>query len=181
MAKQETLAKDLGEALESGLRRSLERTFRSIIEGTFSAKEAFRDFANAILQEIARILAKRIAAAVVSTALTAIGGQARGGINTGGFRPVQGFTGGGIVSRPTVGIIGEGGSDEAVVPLPGNRKIPVDLRGGGMGGDVNIILDGVIDTADFVSRFRSPAARAEIRGVIQEAMGTRSGFQFRRR
>ena len=36
---------------------------------------------------------------------------------------------GGIVTKPSVGVIGEGGQNEAIVPLPNGRAIPVDMSG----------------------------------------------------
>lgn len=47
----------------------------------------------------------------------------------------QGFATGGVVTGPTLGLIGEGRFNEAVVPLPNGKSIPVDL-GGGTGGDI---------------------------------------------
>ena len=46
------------------------------------------------------------------------------------------FANGGIVTRPTTALIGEGGMNEAVVPLPNGKAIPVDFKKGA-GGDVN--------------------------------------------
>ena len=51
---------------------------------------------------------------------------ANGGIAFGGFRA---FANGGTVSGPTLGLIGEGKYNEAVVPLPDGRSIPVQLGG----------------------------------------------------
>ena len=60
--------------------------------------------------------------------------NANGNVLRGGF---QAFAKGGIVKAPTLGLIGEGGKNEAVVPLPDGRAIPVDFgKGGKMGGDV---------------------------------------------
>ncbi len=52
---------------------------------------------------------------------------ANGGVAPGGFRA---FASGGIVNRPTLGLIGEGRHNEAVVPLPNGRSIPVEMGGG---------------------------------------------------
>jgi hypothetical protein len=49
---------------------------------------------------------------------------ANGGIAYGGF---QAFANGGIVTGPTMGLVGEGRYNEAVVPLPDGKTIPVDL------------------------------------------------------
>lgn len=50
------------------------------------------------------------------------------------------FASGGVVDSPTVAQIGEGGFNEAVVPLPNGRSIPVQMSGGGNNfsqGDTN--------------------------------------------
>ena len=50
---------------------------------------------------------------------------------------IRQFAKGGIVTGPTAAMIGEGGMNEAVVPLPNGKAIPVDFgKGGKMGGDV---------------------------------------------
>ena len=61
---------------------------------------------------------------------------ANGGVFPGGF---QAFAGGGIVNQPTLGLVGEGRYNEAVVPLPDGRSIPVNMRGGGTSVVVNVI------------------------------------------
>ena len=52
---------------------------------------------------------------------------------------------GGIVKRPTLGLVGEGKMNEAVVPLPDGKAIPVNM-GSGMGQNnnvtVNVSMDG---------------------------------------
>jgi hypothetical protein len=53
---------------------------------------------------------------------------ANGAVWKGGF---QSFGAGGTVRQPTLGLIGEGKYNEAIVPLPDGRKIPVDLKGQG--------------------------------------------------
>ena len=67
---------------------------------------------------------------------------ANGAVWNGGF---QAFANGGIVSGPTLGLVGEGKYNEAVIPLPDGKSVPVDLGGmaGGMGGEVtsNIVVN----------------------------------------
>jgi lambda family phage tail tape measure protein len=58
---------------------------------------------------------------------------ANGGIASGGF---QAFANGGIVKGPTLGLVGEGRYNEAIVPLPDGKSIPVDL-GGGASNQIN--------------------------------------------
>jgi phage-related minor tail protein len=68
-------------------------------------------------------------------------GGANGGIAPGGFRK---FARGGIASSPTLGMIGEGRYNEAVVPLPDGKAIPVDMRSNAQNNNitVNISTDG---------------------------------------
>jgi len=58
--------------------------------------------------------------------------NANGNVLLGGF---QAFANGGTVTGPTLGLIGEGRFNEAVVPLPDGRSIPVDL-GQGTGNNI---------------------------------------------
>tara|TARA_R100000278_G_scaffold42874_1_gene37695 strand:- start:1443 stop:5180 length:3738 start_codon:yes stop_codon:yes gene_type:complete len=70
-------------------------------------------------------------------------GLANGGIVKGGFRSAA-YANGGIARRPTIGLIGEGRYDEAVVPLPDGKSIPVSMPGGGMQQNnvtVNVAVD----------------------------------------
>ena len=53
---------------------------------------------------------------------------ANGGIASGGFKA---FANGGMVSSPTLGLVGEGRYNEAIVPLPDGKSIPVKMSGGG--------------------------------------------------
>ncbi len=60
---------------------------------------------------------------------------ANGGVAAGGWKPfpVRAFANGGTVSGPTLGLVGEGKYNEAIVPLPDGKSIPVQMRGGGSG------------------------------------------------
>ena len=53
-------------------------------------------------------------------------GSANGNVLRGGF---QAFANGGVVKGPTLGLVGEGRYNEAVVPLPDGRSIPVQMQG----------------------------------------------------
>lgn len=65
---------------------------------------------------------------------------ANGGIVPGGFRA---FASGGVVTGPTLGLVGEGRYNEAVIPLPDGKSVPVDLGGAGGSGQVisNIVVN----------------------------------------
>lgn len=60
-------------------------------------------------------------------------GYANGGIAMGGFTA---FANGGMVTGPTMGLVGEGRYNEAIVPLPNGKSIPVEL-GGAAGNQMN--------------------------------------------
>jgi tape measure domain-containing protein len=66
--------------------------------------------------------------------------KANGGIFAGGFRA---FASGGVVSGPTLGLVGEGRYNEAVIPLPDGKSVPVDLGGANGGNQItsNIVVN----------------------------------------
>lgn len=65
---------------------------------------------------------------------------ANGGIAPGGFTA---FANGGIVTGPTLGLVGEGRYNEAVIPLPDGKSVPVQLSGGDGGSQIssNIVVN----------------------------------------
>lgn len=147
---------DIGRSIESNLTSAL----TSLIDGTKSAKEAFADMAVAILKDIAAMIAKQL---VLNALITATGGsggffgtllgardggiveQARdGGILAEG-RKVPGYSSGGVARGSKAGYPAILHGTEAVVPLPNNRSIPVELKGaGGQQNNVtvNVSVDG---------------------------------------
>ena len=160
---------EIAGAIES----SISSAITGLISGTMSATEAFHNFFKSVGEAFLNMAAQMIAKLIIikllkgalgmfggggggfdvgSTALGAGGGQL-GGIGT--FGPNFGipqFAKGGIVTGPTTALIGEGGMNEAVVPLPNGRSIPVDMgKGGGAGAvqtniTVNVDQGGQTDT-----------------------------------
>jgi tape measure domain-containing protein len=59
------------------------------------------------------------------------------------FSGVKLFANGGIVKGPTLGLVGEGRYNEAIVPLPNGKSIPVDL-GGAAGGNAAPISTNIV-------------------------------------
>lgn len=69
-----------------------------------------------------------------------ISGFATGGVMTpGGELPLHAYSSGGIANTPQLAIFGEGRMNEAYVPLPDGRTIPVTMSGGGSNVIVNVI------------------------------------------
>lgn len=131
--------------------------FTAMIEGSKSAGEAFAAMAKAILQQIMQIIVqllvvKALQAAgipipgagggIIATEVGAGGGMIKKYANGGIVGPRDGLAG--IVSTPTY-LVGEGRMNEAVVPLPNGRAIPVQMHGGTNQQNnvsVNITMDG---------------------------------------
>lgn len=76
--------------------------------------------------------------------------MANGGVLPGGFRA---FANGGVVTDPTLGLVGEGRYNEAVIPLPDGKSVPVVQTGGRdpieLTNNVNVVLG-----TDFVRSIR---------------------------
>ena len=72
-------------------------------------------------------------------------GMANGGVLKGGFRK---YANGGIANSPTLGMVGEGKYNEAIVPLPNGKAIPVDMRSSAQNNNVtvNVSSDGQTQT-----------------------------------
>jgi hypothetical protein len=109
---------------------------------------------------------------------------ANGGVAGGGWKPfpVRAFANGGMVNGPTLGLVGEGKYNEAIVPLPDGKSIPVQMRGGGRGGGLREAMTGnngggrggntilsmnfetsTINGVEYVSRDQLEAAMAQTR------------------
>ena len=92
---------------------------------------------------------------------------ANGGIAPGGFTP---FANGGMVTGPTMGLVGEGRYNEAIVPLPDGKSIPVELAGGGSSSPTVIVnvdakgsqVEGNEQNANQLGRVISAAVQTEL-------------------
>ena len=92
---------------------------------------------------------------------------ANGGITSGGF---QAFANGGVVTGPTLGLVGEGRYNEAVIPLPDGRSVPVELSGGGSSSPTVIVnvdakgsqVEGNEQNANQLGRAISAAVQTEL-------------------
>ena len=144
----------IGRAVADSFESGMVSAFEGVITGTKSMKDAFKDMATGILKMIARMIAELIAMKIVMAAMSLIptgggmgpapadtmGGFAHGGtFRYGGvMKDPRGYRAGGIATDYSMGGIARGRDagypavlhgTEAVVPLPNNRSIPVDLQG----------------------------------------------------
>ena len=119
--------------------KGLEDMFMKLIEGTANFADAFRGMIKMVLLELAKLAAMRMAATTMSFIGLADGGiipMASGGVINSANR----YSRGGIATEPTY-LVGEGKYNEAVVPLPNGRSIPVEMNGSGA-TNVTINVDG---------------------------------------
>lgn len=138
-----TAGLDAATTIVDGGLQHLTNAFASIIDGTKSAKEAWKDFAKAMLADLAKIIAKQITLNIVQGFVSAT--AEKGAVFPGNVTktvPLRRFESGGVVRRPTMALFGEGKASkgEAFVPLPDGRRIPVNLTNGGGSTNVNITV-----------------------------------------
>ena len=126
--------------LVSSIESTLEDGFMSMIDGTKSVKDAFRDMARDIIRELYRVLVVKKLVASVSSFF----GFADGGAFSGGSQ-IKAYADGGVVGGPTffpmsggkTGLMGEAGP-EAIMPLKrgANGKLGVQAEGASQGNVV---------------------------------------------
>lgn len=61
---------------------------------------------------------------------------------------VTAYANGAIVNRPTLGLVGEGRFNEAIIPMPNNRSVPVDLKGAVGGNYSTSIAVNISNSSD---------------------------------
>ena len=125
-----------------GIESSLGGAFSSIITGTESFREAMGNlfgniskmFADMVAQMLAKWAMMQFMKAFMPGSSALAAPDAGDAMDGGGVLPM--FANGGIVKGPTLGMVGEGRYNEAIVPLPNGKSIPVEM-GKGAGGNVN--------------------------------------------
>jgi tape measure domain-containing protein len=171
--------------------------FKGIITGSMTVQEAFAGLFQSIADRFADMVAEMIArwleaqlikgflslfpgAAPAAEASQAVLRFANGGVASGGFQAFAnggiasgGFTAfanGGMVTGPTMGLVGEGRYNEAIVPLPDGKSIPVELAGGGSSSPTVIVnvdakgsqVEGNEQNANQLGRVISAAVQTEL-------------------
>ena len=140
---------------------TLSDSMADFIRGAKSAKDVLQDFGKSVLSMMAKIAAQRLAARWVDGLLGAFGGIGKtaapaassfslGGTSIGYKSPLADFhfaggapklkmAKGGIVTAPTVAMIGEAGEHEAVIPL--NERNLSAIGGGGQGKAPTVVVN----------------------------------------
>jgi len=150
--------------LQDSFQDGLDDMFLSIINGTAKAKDALKQLAIVVIQELQRIAAARLAASLISSMASFQGGREYDRLTDGGqdyFDPdygtpayegpsryggvfgKKGYAMGGITDGPQSGYNVTMHGREAIVPLPSGDKIPVQFTGGT--GPVNSVINVVVN------------------------------------
>lgn len=85
---------------------------------------------------------------------------------------IRQFANGGVVTGPTLGLVGEGRYNEAVVPLPDGKSIPVQL-GGGAGGDISTNIVVNVSNGQASSQMSGNGGQAlgrELEGAVRQVI-----------
>lgn len=200
--EQLTLAQMSARTLQdaaNGIGDAFAQSFSDIITGAQTAQASLAQFFKNTAKMFADMATQMIAKWLIMKAIGLIAGMFGGGQAPGGgqtstglqwdpvkmdFNPIknangnvlvggfQAFANGGIVSGPTLGLVGEGRFNEAVVPLPDGRKIPVDLgQGAGNNISTNIVVNMNNDQSNSQMSGRGGQALGrEIEGAVRNVI-----------
>lgn len=159
-------------------------TFNSALEDAVLNGKDLGQVIQSLIQDIARMTLRKT---VTEPAAKAVSGFfdsfsfsdlfkfADGGIMTPqGPLPLHTYANGGVANTPQLALFGEGRMNEAFVPLPDGRRIPVDLRGaGGTGQPIvqNFNFNGPADRAQVITAAQLGAAMAREQARDDRARG----------
>ena len=160
------------------------------IKGARSAKSVLQDFGNSVLNMMAKIAAQRLAASWMTGLLGAFSSTRKSGFTLGTgekLDPSFGYTGsvvtgftkfakGGIVTAPTLAMIGEAGENEAVIPL--NHENLSAMGGRSKSGGVVVNITNKTDSKVSVqsSSYDEGLEKWVLDVVVDGASRNRGGF-----
>jgi len=177
---------DLGNTFIRIQQGSLARFFDSVAAGTARSSDLWKNMLQSMLSALNQFLADRLVLQFLAGfgfgplagGNVTVGGEtaAKGAVWQGGFTPFEQFASGGIVTKPTLGLIGEAGQNEAVVPLPDGKSIPVDMKSTSSNDTFNINIQA-LDGASIQRLLLSDSGQRAIVSAFRNARATRRGFQ----
>lgn len=199
--------KDITQEMDDVWANSMNKFTDTLTDALTTGKLGWKDFATAVLKEITRVMTAKAVAAFVEMAINFFGGMAGGSANTsastagsnvkvngGGFKyakggihtsegtmPLHKYASGGIAKSPQMAIFGEGRMNEAYVPLPDGRSIPVTMDGvtGGNAQQNNVNIQVTVNNGETTSDVQGSTEDAKnlgkamdvaIRKVISEEL-----------
>lgn len=159
---QDGIKQYLDEVAKAGefTKNSVVRAFGSmedaLVDFVRTGKLDFTSLADSIISDMARLAIRKFITAPMAAAF----GFANGGImSSAGSLPLNTYASGGIANRPQLALFGEGRMNEAYVPLPDGRSIPVSMKGGGQAVTINITANvgDIASKSDVVAGMRATA------------------------
>ena len=158
-----------------------------------TGKASFSDFFNSIAEDFIRMMVQlNITKPLAQTASTMDWGSmfsgfafANGGImSSSGSLPLKAYSNGGIANTPQLALFGEGRMNEAYVPLPDGRTIPVTMKGGNSGTNIVLNIENktgqAIDASQIsqMTKTDSDGRKTEVISIVMDAYN-RNTLQFR--
>ncbi len=146
---------------------------KTIASSLASGKASLQDFGDYAKQVLTEVLSMQIYKNVTGPAANALGavnwgamfGFADGGIMTpAGPLPLRTYANGGIANSPQLAVFGEGRTNEAFVPLPDGRTIPVTIKG--KNGGVQSVKVEVINETSQPARAISATPTLDVDGMV---------------
>ena len=201
----QTLARDWSDTTEQMRQASVgwvESFTDGIVDMAMTGKASFADMTKSILADIAKIMVRKQMANLIEAGSNAAGDSSmwsgmgsslmsmgsspvslfafeKGGImSSAGKLPVTYYSKGGVANSPQVSVFGEGRMNEAYVPLPDGKSIPVTMNDGGKSGNVyNVSISVESSGNESPSQVGQKIAESFIRTVAREeiASATRPG------
>jgi len=161
-------------------------TVDAFVESARTGKLQWKGLVESILADMLKLQIKKAIGGSITSLFSSMGswfgnifGFANGGIMTSsGAMPLRAYASGGIAKSPQVAIYGEGSMNEAYVPLPDGRTIPVTMSGGGQMPNVtvNVINQSGTQVNAKQSRPRMDGKQM-ILDVVLEGMSTPGPFR----
>ena len=162
------LTKQLGIQATAAFENGMIKGIQGMIQGTMTLKDAFKSMAQGILQSLAQVLAQMMAMKIMG-GMFGITPMATGGIIPMAKGGITGYRNGGIATEPTY-LVGEGKHNEAVVPLPDGRSIPVNMKGGSGGNNVVINVDASGGSSSTGNSEQGKALGMAIQAAVMETI-----------
>lgn len=163
------------ESISSTIQSSMENAFMGMVDGTMSAKDAFRSMAADIIKELYRVLV--VQRLVGSFATATSGGSGILGV-IGGALGITGNAAGGMVQAGQPSIVGEHGR-ELFVPSSAGRVLSVPQAKAAVNGGGGVVVNQTINVSTGVQQ----TVRSEIKSLMpQIAEGAKAAvFDAQRR
>ena len=172
--------------LTTSVSESFGSMFGEVLKGTSTFQQAlsnaFQNIGNAFADMVSQMLTEWLKLELLKIAQRFLNPQsskgpvpvpvkpfANGGVAFGGFTP---FASGGVVTGPTLGLVGEGRYNEAVVPMPDGKSIPVNL-GGAAGNNIatNIVINmGNGQGSGQISGTQGNQLARELEGAVKQVI-----------